>query len=128
MPSTQTDHVHGQTMRWTWTEGPTKGKTHEHTFNEDGTVVWHAVKDGEEAVPVKPGKQAGSDNGERARYAVFQVTDDVSAVSYLADSGYTLSVVLNFADQKIVGFASNSQQWYPVKGKFEIVGPTGTVH
>jgi len=109
------DGVHGQTMRWTWTDGPTKGTTHEHTFNDDGTVVWHKVTGDAQPKPEQ--------NGEHAEYAVFKVTDDVSAVSYLSDSGYTLSVVLNFADKDLVGFASNSEQWYPVKGKFEVVGP-----
>lgn len=121
MKRTLQDGVHGQTMRWTWTEGPTKGSTHEHTFNDDGTVMWRSINGDAQPTPDK--------TGERADYAVFKVTDDVSAVSYLSDSGYTLSVVLNFADKDIVGFASNSEQWFPVKGKFEVVGPAkGKTH
>ena len=30
----------GPHRRWAWTDGPTKGMTHEHTFHEDGTVEW----------------------------------------------------------------------------------------
>jgi hypothetical protein len=28
-------------------------------------------------------------------------------------------VVLNFDDHRLVGFASNDKQWFPVKGSFE---------
>ena len=30
--------IRGKTIRFAWTEGPTKGKTHEHVFHQDGTV------------------------------------------------------------------------------------------
>jgi hypothetical protein len=49
------------------------------------------------------------------------VTGEVDVVSYLASSGFTLTVVLNHADNSIVGFASNDKQWFAVKGKFEEV-------
>jgi hypothetical protein len=42
-------------------------------------------------------------------------------VSYLSGSGYTLTVVLNFKDGGMVGFASNDKQWFPVKGTCETV-------
>ena len=43
------------------------------------------------------------------------------AVSYLAASGYTLTVVLNFTDHRMVGFASNDKEWFVQQGSFEIV-------
>jgi hypothetical protein len=45
----------------------------------------------------------------------------VYAVSYLAASGYTLTVVLNFRDQNVVGFASSAKDWHPIRGRFEMV-------
>ena len=51
----------------------------------------------------------------------MEVADRVYAVSYLAASGYTLTVVLNFQDQKVVGFASSAKDWHPVRGRFEVV-------
>jgi hypothetical protein len=45
----------------------------------------------------------------------------VYAVSYLAPSGFTLTVVLNFATHDLVGFASDKEHWYPVRGTFETV-------
>ena len=32
--------IRGKTIRLTWTDGPTKGTTHEHVFHDDGTVEW----------------------------------------------------------------------------------------
>ena len=51
----------------------------------------------------------------------MRAADDAYAVSYLSGSGYTLTVVLNFKDGGMVGFASNDKQWFPVKGTFETV-------
>jgi hypothetical protein len=50
------------------------------------------------------------------------VAADISLVSYLASSGYTLTVVLNFQDRSIVGFASGAKEWYPLRGRLEVVG------
>lgn len=108
------DRVRGKTLRWTWTEGPTVGKTHEHVFADDGTVSWRAV--GEGAANARPAK---NDAAERARYAALAAGDGVCAVSYLAKSGFTLTSVLNFNDNTMVGFASGKDQWFPVRGTFE---------
>jgi len=106
----RTNQIRGKTIRWIWTEGPTKGKTHEHVFADDGTVAWRELDDTQNSRLSKPTK-----------YAAFKIKDDVYAVSYLADSGYTLTVVMNYEDSSIVGFASGAKEWYPVKGKFQVV-------
>ena len=80
--------IRGKTIRFVWTEGPTKGKTHEHVFHPDGTVTWSDADASEAASPK-----------EKPPYAANRITDDIYAVSYLAPSGYTLTVVLNFGDQ-----------------------------
>jgi hypothetical protein len=46
----------------------------------------------------------------------------VSVVSYLAASGFTLTVVLNFAEQSAIGFASNEKQLSEQHGTFEVRG------
>ena len=116
------DAIRGTTMRWAWTEGPTQGKVHEHVFHDDGTVEW---RDAGSAPPKKPPKEAagahGSTRPERVPYAAFEVTPEVFAVSYLASSGFTLTVVLNFATKQMVGVASGSKDWYPLRGTFEVV-------
>ena len=100
--------LRGKIVRWTFDEGPTKGKTFEHRFHEDGSVSYSEVgRDGE------PAKATES--------AVERVTDDVHVVSYLASSGFTLTVVLNFENGTALSFASNDQSWFRAKGSFEVV-------
>jgi hypothetical protein len=112
-PSTQ---IQGSTIRFSWTDGPTKGQTHEHVFHEDGTVEWHAVEEGAQKKRSAPSAQA-----ERPKYYCVEVTDDFWLVSYLSKAGYTLTVVLNFEDGSLVGIASNDKIWMPVHGHFQVV-------
>jgi hypothetical protein len=102
--------LRGKTVRWTFTDGPVAGTLFEHTFHEDGSVVWR-VLDGQ-------GKGASA---QEQRYAAMQVTEDVHAVSYLAASGHTLTVVLNLATGRMCGYASSNTDWYPLTGTFEVV-------
>jgi phenolic acid decarboxylase len=103
--------IRGKTVRLTWTEGPTQGMTHEHVFHQDGTVEWHDVD----------GAGKGGAAQERPEYAAVEVAEGVYLVSYLAPSGYTLTVALTSRDQKVVGFASSAKDWHPVLGRFEVV-------
>jgi hypothetical protein len=111
--------IRGKTIRLAWTEGPTKGSTYEHVFHEDGTVEWHGIEQSGQQKAAQP-KGATSEQ-ERAEYAAFEVADDIYAVSYLAPSGYTLSIVLNFHNHHMVGFASGAKEWYPVQGTFQVM-------
>jgi MoaF N-terminal domain len=104
------DSLRGKTLRWTFTDEPVAGTVFEHTFHDDGSVVWR-ILDG-------PGRGASA---HEKRYAAVPVTEDVHAVSYLAISGHTLTVVLNFATGRMCGFASNNQEWHSLTGTFEIV-------
>jgi len=106
--------VRGTTMRLAWAEGPTQGKVYEHTFHDDGTVEWREV--GAAAGPAgRPGAEP-----ERPPYAALEVNPEVFAVSYLAPSGFTLTVVLDFSTRQMVGFASGHGQWHPLRGTFEL--------
>jgi hypothetical protein len=107
--------IRGKIVRMTWTDGPTKGKTYDHDFRQDGTVEWRDA-----AGPSSAAAQ-GQPPKEQAKYAAVRVADDIYAVSYLAPSGFTLTVVLNLRDKRMVGFASGAKEWYPVRGTFEIV-------
>lgn len=105
-------------MRFAWTEGPTTGKTYEHSFREDGTVDFHEVTPGAGTV-----RQEVAPNAQKKpiEYGAFRVTDDVFIVSYLSNEGYTLTVALNFDDSSMAGFASGAKEWFPLKGTFEVV-------
>jgi hypothetical protein len=102
--------IRGKTIRFIWTEGPTKGKSYDHVFHPDGTVEW-----------TEPGAPQGRRAQERPKYAALPVADEVYVVSYLADSGYTLTTVLNFKNKRLIGFASGAKEWYPVSGTFEVM-------
>jgi phenolic acid decarboxylase len=105
------DPISGKTFRFTWTEGPTRGETHEHTFNADGSVDYRKVE---------AGKAAAKSTHEK-KYAALRVTDTVYVVSYLAASGFTLTVAIDLAGDTIAGFASNDKQWFPVRGTYDKV-------
>ena len=122
----QSNEVRGKTIRLSWTDGPTKGTTQEHIFHADGTVEWHSVDAGGAGKSGDAGKSddksAKKPNGsEKPKYASEKLSDDVSLVSYLSQSGYTLTVALNFDTGKTVGVASNDKNWMPVHGRFEVV-------
>ncbi|HEY2630557.1 MAG TPA: hypothetical protein VGI57_15615 [Usitatibacter sp.] len=104
--------LRGKTIRLTWTDGPTKGETHEHAFHQDSTVEWHTV--GMDA--------AAASETQRPRFADFAIGAEACMFSYLSRSGYTLTAVLRFQDESVVGFASNDKTWFPVKGTFEVMG------
>ena len=107
------DRVSGKTLRWTFAEGPQAGKTYEHTFHEDGTVEYRSIEDGAAS------RSTAGQADERPRYAAYAISDDVELVSYRVGSGFTLTVVLNFADHRLASIASNSEQWFPASGTFE---------
>jgi hypothetical protein len=50
-----------------------------------------------------------------------RINDQTWAVSYLAESGHTLTVVLNFANHQATGFASNDKTWHQLGGTFDVV-------
>jgi hypothetical protein len=111
------DAIRGTTMRWIWTDGPTRGESYEHRFSEDGTVTWRNVKaEASERTETK----ANGKGRESATYAANRLSDEMYLVSYHAPSGYTLTVAVDFRDRRLVGFASNSEQWFPVRGTFEL--------
>ena len=40
------DRIAGHEIDFTWTDGPTKGETHRHRFEADGSVRYWQLKDG----------------------------------------------------------------------------------
>ncbi len=116
------DQISGKTIRLSWTDGPTKGMTQEHVFHKDGTVEWHAIeKDGKRKATAESGATKPTKKTEKPHYAAMKITDDVCMASYLSQSGYTLTVVLNFNDGSTVAIASNEKDWVPAHGSFEVM-------
>ena len=98
----------GRTLRWTFEDGPTSGRTYEHSFHADGTVTYYEV----EPAAAPPAARPASG----PRYAAWEVAPATHLVSYLGDAGYTLTVALNLDTRRCFGVASNETEWYPVSG------------
>ena len=115
MPANPPLSLAGRTQRWRFSEGPTAGKTYEHTFYTDGTVSWREIGD--------TGKEKTSaEKRPTTRYAAFEVAPGLHLVSYLSESGYTLTVLVNTNNGQLHGFASSAKEWYPLTGTLESTG------
>ena len=53
------DSLRGKTLRWTFTDGPVAGTLFEHTFHDDGSVVWRVLEG--------PGKGASAERNVTQR-------------------------------------------------------------
>lgn len=109
----------GRRIRWTFQDGPMAGRTYEHTFFPNGTVTWRDV-DGDGSAPKNDADSSGQEP-VGVPYASFEVAPDVHLVSYLSDSGYTLTVTLNLETLQCSGVASNAEEWYPSTGTVEVI-------
>src|SRR5947209_3652289 len=115
MPATAPLSLTGRTQRWKFADGPTAGKTYEHTFYPDGTVSFRQVGGADKV-------KAGAEKPPTIRYAAFEVAPGLHLVSYLSQSGYTLTVLVNTNDRRIHAFASSAKEWYPLTGTLESTG------
>lgn len=104
------DSLAGKIIRWTFVDGPTAGTTFQHSFNRDGSLTWRFVD----------GEHKGATATEKS-YGGVRVNDRTWAISYLGASGHTLTVVLDFDNRRMVGFASNEKSWYSLHGTFEVI-------
>ena len=99
--------VKGKTIRWTYSDGPMKGKHFEHHFTNDGTVTW------KEAGDEKPSADSS------APYQFARITDDVFVVSYLSGHGFTLTTVIDEKAGTVVSFASNEKELAAQHGRLD---------
>lgn len=106
----------GRTLRWKFPGGPTGDKVYEHTFREDGTVVFHEVHPPTEPAPAR---EPVSKRKQDISYESFEVGPGMHMMSYLSDSGYTLTVLANLGSGAVYGFASNGLEWHPLIGSLE---------
>ena len=103
--------ITGHALRFKFADGPVAGKVFDHTFSRNGSVTFREVDGDPNAKP-----------GIAEQYHVASLGHDVHAVSYLAPSGYTLTVVLDYKTHKLVAFASNEKSLTLQQGTFEALG------
>ena len=102
-----TTDLGGTTIRWTYADGPMKGKHFEHSFTSDGTVTW------KEAGEAKPSPDS------RGKYEFQRISVEVYVVSYLSNHGFTLTTVVDERSGAIVSFASNEKDLVVQRGSLE---------
>jgi hypothetical protein len=103
--------ITGHTLRWKFHDGPMAGKSFDHTFTRHGSVMFREVDGDPNAKP-----------GAADQYQVASLGQDVHTVSYLSNSGHTLTVVLDYRTRKLVAFASNGDSLTMQHGTFEPLG------
>jgi hypothetical protein len=105
--------IAGKTIEWTFIDGPMAEKSFEHSFGADGSVSFKMI--------------GGEDRGRATRIErclIEPVGKDVYTVSYTSESGYTLTVVLDYRSYDLVAFASNDKGVSVSHGSFEEIGET----
>ena len=103
--------ITGHALRFRFVDGPVAGKAFDPTFSRNGSVTFREVDGDPNAKP-----------GIADQYQVASLGQDVHTVSYLAPSGYTLTVVLDYKTHKLVAFASNEKSLTMQQGTFEALG------
>ena len=103
--------VTGHSLRFKFVDGPVAGKSFDHTFSRNGHVTFREVDGDPNAKP-----------GVADQYLVASLGPECHAVSYLAPSGYTLTVILDYKMMKLVAFASNEKSLTMQQGTFELLG------
>ena len=111
------DPIHGNTLRFTFDDGPMANKAFEHHFGERGTVTFRMVEVDDD---VDRGKrsQAADEKSAETKYETAAIREDIWAVSYLSSRGYTLTAVLDFKTKKLVAFSSNEKMLAMQQGTF----------
>jgi MoaF N-terminal domain len=100
----------GKPIRWTFVDGPMPNTTFEHLLHENGSVTWRILD----------GQYAGATKTEKA-YALVHINAHTSAISYLAASGHTLTVILDLDNGQATAFASSDTSWDALRGTFTIL-------
>jgi hypothetical protein len=115
----KSDPIRGQTIHFTFGDGPMAKKTFEHVFGKQGTVRFRMVVGDASSLGGKNAKQDESKNAPEPKYEIAMVREDLGAVSYLGSGGYTLTTVLDFKTKKLVAFSSNEKGVSVQHGTFE---------
>lgn len=100
--------ITGNSLRWTFHDGPMAGRSFDHVFSRNGGVIFREVGSDPNAKP-----------GSADQYQVASLGQDIHTVAYLSPSGYTLIVVLDYKSRKLVAFASNEKSVTMQHGTFE---------
>ncbi len=101
----------GKTIQHTWTEGAFAGGSFKNTYHSDNSVSLECV------AGVMKGTKA-----EQKNYSARVISKDLWLMSWLEESGYSVSIVFDFANKKVTGTISKpAGEFYPVSGTIDII-------
>lgn len=101
----------GKTIQHTWTEGAFSGGSFKNTYHSNNSVSLECV------AGVMKGTKA-----EQKNYSARFISKDLWLMSWLEDSGYSVSIVFDFANKKVTGTISKpAGEFYPVSGTIDII-------
>jgi hypothetical protein len=100
--------VAGHTFEWHWEQGAFKGAAFQVSFLQDGQLQWQGIAGG----------VVGKHDSEK-QYQSTVISKDIQMISWLEKSGYAVTIILNFSNGSCQGIVSNTNEWYPLSGKFK---------
>lgn len=107
--TSHTSRIVGHTIQHTWKEGAFAGGSFKNTYKTDGSATLRCVEGTYKGTIV-----------EQKIATVRPLGKNFEMVSWLEESGYTVSIVFDFDTMKITGLISNAKEYYPLSGIFTI--------
>ena len=108
------NQFYGKTIQHTWTEGAFAGGSFKNQYRSDNSALLECV--------------AGGFKGTKAElktYSARNIGTNLWLMSWLEESGYSVSIVFDFNSKKVTGTISKpNAEFYPVSGTIDSLEPT----
>ncbi len=102
---------YGKTIQHSWTEGAFKGSSFKNSYQSDNSARLECVA----------GAMIGV-KAEQKNLSIRAIGKKLWLVSWLEESGYSVSIVFDFANKKVTGTISKpAGEFYPVSGTIDSV-------
>ena len=99
------DSILGRTLRFKFSDGPMAKTSIDHTFDREGGVSW----------------TIGGKSTKARACKTEAIRKDFRVISYLSDSGHTLTLILDFDNGTLLAISSNEAELGLSHGIFEDV-------
>lgn len=108
------NQFYGKTIQHTWTEGAFAGGSFKNQYRNDNSASLECV--------------AGGYKGTKAElktYSARSLGKNLWLMSWLEESGYSVSIVFDFDNKKVTGTISKpNAEFYPVSGTIDSIEST----
>jgi len=108
------NQFYGKTIQHTWTEGAFAGGSFKNQYRSDNSASLECVAGGYKGT-----------KAELKNYSAKNIGNNLWLMSWLEESGYSVSIVFDFATNKVTGTISKpNAEFYPVSGTIDSVETT----